>query len=103
MQRLSSSTYVWSYVFPFSDCATRITAGKENPANKNFTYGDTALLNAEKIMKLAERYAAKGNQTAANLVHLNDDIIVGEWRDSTYGKDNFVHQRAVFLPCRVKI
>lgn len=41
-------------------------------------------------MKFAERYAAEGNQTAANLVHLNDDIIVGEWRDSTYGKDDFL-------------
>lgn len=54
------------------------------------TYGETALLNAEKIMKFAERYAAKGNQTAENLVHLNDDNIVGEWRDSTYGKDDFL-------------
>lgn len=43
-------------------------------------------------MKLAQRYAAEGNQTAANLVHLKDDIIVGEWRDSTYGRDDF-------LPC----
>lgn len=41
-------------------------------------------------MKLAERYAAEGNQTAANLVHLNDGIIVGEWRDSTYGRDKFL-------------
>lgn len=39
-------------------------------------------------MKFAERYAAEGNQTAANLVHLKDDNIVGEWRDSTYGKDD---------------
>lgn len=37
-------------------------------------------------MKAAGRYAAKGNQTKENLVHLNDNIIVGEWRDSTYGK-----------------
>ena len=43
-------------------------------------------------MKLAQRYAAEGNQTAANLVHLKDDIIVGEWRDSTYGRDDiFFH------------
>lgn len=41
-------------------------------------------------MKFAERYAADGNQTAANLVHLNDEIIVGEWRDSTYGKGDFL-------------
>lgn len=46
-------------------------------------------------MKLAKRYAAEGNQTAANLVHLNDDIIVGEWRDSTYGKRMFFNTRIV--------
>lgn len=38
---------------------------------------------------MAGRYAAKDNQTTENLVHLKDDIIVGEWRDSTYGKDIF--------------
>lgn len=54
-----------------------------------------ALLNAKKIMKLAKRYAAEGNQTAANLVHLNDDIIVGEWRDSTYGKMLFFSTRGL--------
>lgn len=71
---------------PFSDYSISITAGKENPANKGLTFGETALRNAEKIIKLAERYAAEGNQTTANLVHLKDDIIVGEWRDSTYGQ-----------------
>lgn len=70
-----------------------IEAGKENPANKGLTYGETALKNAEKIMELAGRYAAKDNQTTANLVHLKDDIIVGEWRDSTYGKSAFLSTR----------
>ena len=47
---------------------------------------------------MAGRYAAKGNQTTKNLVHLKDDIIVGEWRDSTYGKNTFRVQLLFFSP-----
>jgi hypothetical protein len=53
--------------------------------NKGLTYGDLALSNAEKIMKLAAAFAASGGQTATNLLHLKSDQIVGQWRDSTYG------------------
>jgi len=49
------------------------------------TYGQLALINAERIMRLAAPFAAKGNQTKENLIHLLDGEIVGEWRDSTYG------------------
>lgn len=41
-------------------------------------------------MKAAGRFAAEGNQTKENLIHLNEDEIVGEWRDSTYGKHGFL-------------
>ena len=61
-------------------------AGKVNPANSNLTYGQLALITAEKIMGIAGRFAAKDNQTIENLAHLKADQIVGEWRDSTYGK-----------------
>ena len=37
-------------------------------------------------MGIAGRFAAKGNQTVENLAQLKADQIVGEWRDSTYGK-----------------
>ncbi|KAI9823074.1 MAG: hypothetical protein M1826_000278 [Phylliscum demangeonii] len=56
-----------------------------NPANANLTYGQLALRNAERIMSLAAPFAGPGNQTKANLFHLKDGQIVGEWRDSTYG------------------
>ena len=57
-----------------------------NPANRNLTYGQLALITAEKIMGIAGRFASKGNQTIENLARLKADQIVGEWRDSTYGK-----------------
>ena len=60
-------------------------AGSFNPANLNLTYGDLAAINANKIMTMAAPFAAPGNQTAANLFHLKEGQIVGEWRDSTYG------------------
>ena len=53
--------------------------------NKGLTYGDLALTNAEKIMKLAAPFASSGGQTVTNLRHLKSDQIVGQWRDSTYG------------------
>lgn len=62
-----------------------IEAGKTNPDNKNLTYGDLTRLNAERIMGLAAPFAAPGNQTVENLIHLKDGQEVGEWRDSTYG------------------
>lgn len=53
--------------------------------NKGLTYGDLALFNAEKLMRLAAPFAAKGGQNIPNLHHLKADQIVGQWRDSTYG------------------
>jgi hypothetical protein len=60
-------------------------AGSVDPNNKGLTYGDLALRNAERIMRLAAPFTAPGNQTKDNLIHLKDAEIVGEWRDSTYG------------------
>lgn len=45
-----------------------------------------AAINAERIMNLAAPFAGHNNQTKDNLVHLKDGQIVGEWRDSAYGK-----------------
>jgi len=54
----------------------------EGPAR---TYADMALLTCKRIMALAAPFAAPGNQTRENLMHLKPDQIVGQWRDSTYG------------------
>ncbi|MCJ1478326.1 hypothetical protein MMC13_007004 [Lambiella insularis] len=62
-----------------------IQAGSFSSANRNLTYGDLALINAEKLMSIAGIFAAEGNQTIDNLAHIRSDQIVGEWRDSTYG------------------
>ncbi|KIX04967.1 uncharacterized protein Z518_05839 [Rhinocladiella mackenziei CBS 650.93] len=51
--------------------------------NRNLTYANLTLINAEKIMNITAAFAR--NQTAANLIHLKSDEIVGQWRDSTYG------------------
>ena len=53
--------------------------------DKGLTYAQLALTNAEHVMKSAAAFAASGGQKKANLVHLEEDQIVGEWRDSTYG------------------
>ena len=55
------------------------------PENSNLTYADLALINAEKIVSSSAPFAATGNQTKDNLIHLKDGQIVGDWRDSTYG------------------
>ncbi|KIM96141.1 hypothetical protein OIDMADRAFT_44883 [Oidiodendron maius Zn] len=55
------------------------------PANSNLTYKQLAQINALKIVSLAAPFAAPGNQTMDNLMHLKDGQIVGQWRDSTYG------------------
>ncbi|KAJ5625660.1 hypothetical protein N7510_001969 [Penicillium lagena] len=58
-------------------------AGSVNAANRNLTWGDLALINAERIMRLTGPFAKK--QTKDNLIHLKEGQIVGQWRDSTYG------------------
>lgn len=56
-----------------------------NFGNKGLSYAELALRNAEEVVKSAEAFASSGGQTEANLIHLEQDQIVGEWRDSTYG------------------
>jgi hypothetical protein len=58
-------------------------AGTVDVQNGNLSYQTLALINAEKIMNETAAFAR--NQTAANLIHLKSDQIVGQWRDSTYG------------------
>ena len=58
-------------------------AGSVDPMNRNLTYGNLTVLNAEKIMNITSPFAR--GQTRQNLIHLKPDEIVGEWRDSTYG------------------
>lgn len=58
-------------------------AGSIDPQNRNLTYANLTLINAEKIMNITAPFAR--NQSATNLIHLNPDEIVGQWRDSTYG------------------
>ncbi|KAJ5587045.1 uncharacterized protein N7459_002810 [Penicillium hispanicum] len=59
------------------------SAGTINAANQNLTRGQLALVNAERIMRLAEPFANR--QTQDNLIHLKDGQIVGQWRDSEFG------------------
>lgn len=59
------------------------SAGSVDTQNSNLTYGNLTLINAQKIMNITAAFAQ--NQTAANLIHLKPDEIVGQWRDSTYG------------------
>ncbi|RDL30331.1 Glycogen debranching enzyme [Venustampulla echinocandica] len=61
------------------------TVASTLPVNSNLTYKQLAQVNAEKIVNLSAPFAAQGNQTKENLMHLKDGQIVGEWRDSTYG------------------
>jgi hypothetical protein len=58
-------------------------AGSVDPMNRNLTYGNLTIINAEKIMNITAAFEEE--QTRANLIHLKPDEIVGEWRDSTYG------------------
>ena len=60
------------------------SAGSIDAQNQNLTWGQLSLINAERIIRLARPFAE--NQTKENLVRLKDDQIVGEWRDSTYGR-----------------
>ena len=53
--------------------------------NAGMTYRELALINAEMVMSNAAPFAKPGGQTPANLMHIEEDQIVGEWRDSTYG------------------
>ncbi|KAH8808732.1 hypothetical protein F5884DRAFT_380529 [Xylogone sp. PMI_703] len=55
------------------------------PSSSNLTYGQLFTFTASKIVNLARPFAAPGNQTTENLMHLKDNQIVGQWRDSTYG------------------
>lgn len=61
------------------------TTASADFGNGNLTYADLMLINAEKIMNTSAPFAAEGNQTQDNLIHLKEGQIVGEWRDSTYG------------------
>lgn len=53
--------------------------------NQGLTYGELAQINAEGIMNRTAAFASPGGQVQENLIHLNEEEIVGQWRDSTYG------------------
>lgn len=61
-------------------------AGSVNVQNKNLSWGDLSYTTAQKIMNLTAAF--EKDQTVANLVHLKDGEVVGQWRDSTYGLAN---------------
>ncbi|KAJ9602023.1 hypothetical protein H2200_013383 [Cladophialophora chaetospira] len=73
----------------FNSSPSRVTpflsrnAGSLDNQNRNLTYQALALISAQKIMNITAAF--QQNQTAANLIHLKPDEIVGQWRDSTYG------------------
>ncbi|GIZ41013.1 hypothetical protein CKM354_000433000 [Cercospora kikuchii] len=53
--------------------------------NAGLTYGELALINARAVMEKTAAFAQEGGQTQENLIHLEEDEVVGQWRDSTYG------------------
>ncbi|KAK5173770.1 uncharacterized protein LTR77_002451 [Saxophila tyrrhenica] len=53
--------------------------------NQGLSYEELALRNAEEVVRSAAAFAAEGGQTKQNLVHLEPDQVVGEWRDSEFG------------------
>ncbi|KAK5727059.1 hypothetical protein LTR15_002951 [Elasticomyces elasticus] len=61
------------------------TNASQDFGNQGLSYGDLALINAEKIMNTSAAFAQPGGQTQENLIHLKEGEIVGEWRDSSYG------------------
>lgn len=61
-------------------------AGAVNVDNKNLTWGQLAYISAQKIMNITAAF--EKNQSVANLIHLKDGEVVGQWRDSTYGIAN---------------
>ena len=61
------------------------TRATQDFGNQGMTYAELALISAEKIMNTSAAFAQPGGQTQANLIHLKEGQIVGEWRDSTYG------------------
>lgn len=56
-----------------------------NPDNQALKYGDLALMTAEKIMNISAPFASIDGRVKENLIHLKEDQVVGQWRDSTYG------------------
>ncbi|XWW97853.1 hypothetical protein V2A60_005840 [Cordyceps javanica] len=64
----------------------RTKAGAINVENKNMTWGELNHILASKIMKLTEAFETE--QTAANLMHLQEGVPVGQWRDSERGLAN---------------
>lgn len=59
------------------------SAGTINAANQNLTWGQLALINAERIMRLAGPFARDPSKD--NLIRLKEGQTVGQWRDSEFG------------------
>jgi hypothetical protein len=53
--------------------------------NDGLTYEALAEVTVSKIMNATAAFAAEGGQTRENLIHLREDELVGEWRDSNDG------------------
>ncbi|EXV06747.1 hypothetical protein X797_001469 [Metarhizium robertsii] len=64
--------------------ATR--AGAVDADNRNLTWGQLAYISAQKIMNMTAAFET--NPSVANLIHLKEGQVVGQWRDSTYGIAN---------------
>ncbi|OGE46522.1 hypothetical protein PENARI_c210G09360 [Penicillium arizonense] len=62
---------------------SKTPAGSIDTHNQGLTWGDLALRNAEYIMSKTAAFVT--DQTKENLLHLEADQPVGEWRDSFYG------------------
>ena len=79
-----------NYFLKTSEGQSRMSAFFATKATTDFgnagtTYSELATINAELVMNSTAAFAQPGGQTQDNLIHLEADQIVGEWRDSTYG------------------
>lgn len=64
----------------------RRQAGGIDVENLNLTWGNLSYIGAQKIMNLTQAF--EDAQTVENLIHLKENELVGQWRDSTYGLAN---------------
>ncbi|KAM6504711.1 hypothetical protein FSOLCH5_015211 [Fusarium solani] len=63
-----------------------IKAGEINVQNQGLSWGHLSYIAAQKIMNITEAFEKK--QSIENLIHLKENELVGQWRDSTYGLAN---------------
>ncbi|KKY18152.1 putative glycogen debranching enzyme [Phaeomoniella chlamydospora] len=81
LEYLQDSAVAQKRIFKFLDTE----AGHFYPPNKGLTWRELLIISTSKIINDTKPFAAPGGQTRENLIHLRDDMQVGNWRDSING------------------